>query len=214
MNTHLTTQFLVLCLVGSLAAVLAAESAPESDEDTSGVQVASAHGELVEGTAIFSPAEAVPFELPDQFKQVHSLDFPQDRPVLLGIGDRHGAHQVLRWYHPIHKAYGEQLRYVAVGALHTLPQFLAPVIRHFLRKDVDKPIFLDWDGAIVQAYEYEKKISNLFVIDRDGKILLRIDGPRTEDGLAQVKTVLDKLLEPKAEPEAEPANEDYFPPTD
>lgn len=140
------------------------------------------------------PAQAPEFTLRDQFNDTHEYAFPAEKPQLLWVADRHGAWDVLDWFFPLEKAFGEEIGYNAVGALGRAPRILAPFIRHVLRREVPRPILLDWRDDIAEAYAFKAEISNLFVISTSGEVLLRIDGKATPEGLEVVKTLLRDLL--------------------
>jgi hypothetical protein len=156
---------------------------------------AAAEEELVE--ASFEAAqltEAVAFELEDQFKEPHSVAFPSDKVTFLILADRKGSDEVEGWITALYEKYEDDIAIKGVAKLQGVPGLMQGLVRKLFKKGVDYPVMMDWDGTVCDAYGYEEKQANVFVIDKDGEIALTLVGPSEEANVAKVCEMIDSLM--------------------
>ncbi len=162
------------------------------------VTVASWAGEAdtpsPEADATVTPAMAEPFELKDQFRDKHNLLFPAEKVVLLGFGDHHCGGDADAWYRPARERYGDKVQFYGIAALKELPLLWRPLVRLFLRRQSKDPVLLDWKNKVAKSYGFRPREMNLFVIDREGEVVLRLFGKATEEKRAAADKVIEALL--------------------
>jgi len=139
-------------------------------------------------------ARAVDFELRDQFGKALAYRFPKERVSVLTFGDRKGSAQIEGWVRPIYERYGERVDLHGVAVLTSVPSLFQGYARRQFRKQVKYPVLLDFKGDVARGYGYEKDGANVFVIDRDGRIVLKMTGAATADGLNRVYAEVERLL--------------------
>ncbi len=139
--------------------------------------------------------EPIPgFVLKDQHRSTYCFQPSSTRVRLVGIGDRHSAQWAEGWYRPIAARYGEQVEVLAIGALKTLPFLWRPWLRWLLRREVEVPVLLDWKDEVVPLFDFRPRELCIYVIDYEGKVVLRLFGKASEEKLAQLYALTDTLL--------------------
>jgi peroxiredoxin len=138
--------------------------------------------------------KAMDFELRDQFGKTLRYSFPKERVSVLTFGDRKGSTQIEGWVRPIYDRYQNRVDLHGVAVLTSVPSLFHGFARRQFRKQVKYPVLLDFKGDVARGYGYEKDKANVLVIDRDGRIALKITGAATGDGLSRVYGEVDRLL--------------------
>lgn len=141
-----------------------------------------------------APGKAAGFVLQDQYNKLHNYVFPQDKVSVLLFADYQGYAQLERWIRPIYERYQNGIHIHGVADLSAVPGFLRGVVRNAFRKQLDYPVMLDWNGTVAERYAYESGLANLFVIDREGDVKLRLKGAATASKLQRVWHQIDALL--------------------
>lgn len=116
------------------------------------------------------------FTLDDQFRETTIYEAPKDVPHIVFIADRHSGYDTVKWYLRFEKEFGDSLDYYGIGALDDIPRIFRPVVRPFLRRQVDKPILLDWDNSVSESLRYEAGMPNVLLVAADGTVLARVVG--------------------------------------
>lgn len=140
---------------------------------------------------------ATDFELKDQYNQVSSYRFPKDKLTILIFGDRKGSEQIEGWVRPLWDRYQDRIDQKGVAVLSAVPSFMRPIIRTMFRSKVKYSVLLDWTGGVATAYGYQSGSANLILIDRQGRMVLRLTGQVSNDGLKQLYARIDTLLSAK-----------------
>ena len=140
---------------------------------------------------------AMNFELRDQFGKTLQYRFPKERVSVLTFGDRKGSTQVEGWVRPVYDRYGDRIDLHGVAVLTSIPSLFHGYARRQFRKQMKYPVLLDFKGDVSRGYGYEKDRANVFVIDREGRIVLKLTGAATGDGLGRVYAEVDRLLAPR-----------------
>lgn len=138
--------------------------------------------------------KAFEFELKDQYNQSTSYRFPKAKPTILIFGDRKGSEQIEGWVRPLWDRYQDRIDQKGVAVLSTVPSFMRPIIRTMFRSQVKHSVLLDWTGDVSRAYHYSSGTANLFLIDRQGQVILRLTGPFNPAGMKQLCDRVDSLL--------------------
>ncbi len=138
------------------------------------------------------PAPA--FELKDQYENTQAFKFPKQKVSVLVLGDRKGSEQIEGWVRPLYNRYQNKIDQNGVAVLSSVPSFMRGIVRKIFKNKVKYSVLLDWSGDVSRAYEYKGGKANLVIIDREGKIRFRVEGPASEQELARVYAQIDKLL--------------------
>jgi hypothetical protein len=134
------------------------------------------------------------FRLADQYGATHDFGFPRRRVSVLLFADYAGSDQLEAWIRPLYERYRERIGIYGVAELSIVPGFMHGLVRTVIRKRLDYPVMLDWQGDVARDYAYEKRQANLVVIDTHGRIVLRVVGRVDAAKLAHVTAQLDRLL--------------------
>lgn len=140
-------------------------------------------------------AGAHAFTLSDQFGQEKRIAYPQTRPSVLIFADRAGSEQVEGWVRPLHKRYGEQVFICGVAELSAVPAALRGVIGSMFKHRVKYPVLLDWTGAVSRGHQYQGGKASLLLIDDDGAIRYRLDGPASAERVAALEQRIDGMMD-------------------
>lgn len=152
------------------------------------------NGENMNRVKTLVNGDAMNFELRDQFDRRLAYRFPKERVSVLVFGDRKGSAQVEGWVAAIHERYGERIDLHGVAVLTSVPSLFRGFARSQFRKRIRFPLLMDFDGRVSEGYGYETDVANIFVIARDGTVVLKATGAATADGLKRVFDALDESL--------------------
>jgi len=139
-------------------------------------------------------AKAAEFILEDQYNQTHHYRFPQASLSILLFADYTGSAQLEDWIQPIYARYQDTIGIYGVAELSIVPGFLQGLVRSLFRERLQYPVMLDWQGTVSRRYAYQSGQANLFVIDTQGYIVLKIIGAVDTGKLQHVFTQINALL--------------------
>lgn len=134
------------------------------------------------------------FELKDQHDNATSYNFPKNKITVLTFGDRKGSEQIEGWARPLWDRYQNKIDQQGVAVLSSVPFFARGVVRGIFKSKVKYSVLLDWKGDVSEAYGYRSGKANVFVIDREGRIVLKIVGAANQSELNRVFATIDGLL--------------------
>jgi hypothetical protein len=150
--------------------------------------------QVVYGSSRNALVKGIPFTLKDQYGAHHAYHFPLARVGILLIADYDGSPDLEAWIRPLYARYEKRVRLEGVAELSAVPGFMRGLVRTFFRKNVTYPVLLDWSGEVAEGYAYEKGQVNLFVLEYDGTICLKIIGAMTPRAFHRVTDQIDHLL--------------------
>jgi hypothetical protein len=145
--------------------------------------------------AASSYRQAPAFALEDQHGRTHSYQFPRYKVSLLAFGDRQGSEQIESWIRPLYRRYEKRIDIHGVADVSAVPSWLRGMVRRAFRSKLDYPVMLDWSGRVSKDYAYRGGEANLFLIDRQGRIVLVKSGAANAADLAQIYRTLDEMLQ-------------------
>ncbi|MBK9316674.1 MAG: redoxin domain-containing protein [Acidobacteria bacterium] len=137
---------------------------------------------------------AAGFELKDQYDKLEKFHFPNNKVTVLTFGDRKGSGQIESWVRPIWDRYQDRIDQKGIAVLTSVPSFARGLVRKIFRSNVKYPVLLDWKGDVSRAYRYQGGSANLYVIDKSGRIMLKLTGEADERQLNRVFSQIDRLL--------------------
>jgi hypothetical protein len=138
--------------------------------------------------------QAPAFTLNDQHQAAHHYQFPRSKISVLIFADYAGSPQLENWIRPLFERYQESIAIDGVAELSKVPKLIRGMVRTAFRDRLERPVMLDWSGAVSTDYHYQKGQANLFVIDHSGRILLKIVGAISAVNLQRVQNVIDQQL--------------------
>ncbi|NBO64495.1 MAG: hypothetical protein EBU88_06580 [Acidobacteria bacterium] len=144
--------------------------------------------------SIVAVERAAPFELKDQYNQTNVYRFPRSKPTIFVFGDRRGSEQIEGWVRPVWDRYQERVDQKGVAVLSAVPAFMRGIIRSMFRSKVKYPVLLDWTGDVARSYSYQSGKAILVLIDQQGEVVLRLDGPVSRNGLQLLYARIDRLV--------------------
>ena len=131
------------------------------------------------------------FTLQDQHRTSHRYDFPRPKISVLIFADYAATAQLEAWIQPLYDRYRDAIAIDGVAVLSKAPKLLRGMVRAAFRDRLERPVMLDWSGAVSSDYQYEKGEANLFVIAPNGRMLLKIVGAVSAAKLERVQQVID-----------------------
>ena len=135
-------------------------------------------GTAMSGPQTLSPGSAAPdFTLKDQFDHETKLSDYKGQNVLIIAWDRTGNDYMANWMKAVRKQYpGGPNRVVTIVFLASYkgaPGFLQDNIKHKFQTTSDGrkngPILLDWSGDFAKVYGFKDDLTNVYLIDANGK---------------------------------------------
>lgn len=160
------------------------------------------HGLADQGQAL-KLGEPVPsFVLKDADDNEYSLDKlikdENKKVVILIIGDRTTRESGNKWGIELHKIYGNQkdITILMIADLRGLPFFATEAVVKWgvKREKLPIKILLDWDGKVSQSYKTKRGESNIFVINKDKKLVHVCQGVFTEEKSKALKEKVDSMI--------------------
>ena len=146
--------------------------------------------------AEFLPIEdkAAEFELKDQYNKSFALKFPREKAIVLVFGDREGSQQIESWVRPLVEKYQTDIDIQGVAELSAVPGLAQGIVRRIMKNQVKYSVMLDWKGDVSKSYGYQKGKANLFVIDKNGKIIAKATGAATKGELENIFRDINGIL--------------------
>lgn len=150
------------------------------------------------GLAAF--ASAVPakkltdFELTDQDAKTRSYRFPKAKVTVITVADHKGSDQLAPWIQRIYGRYEKRIDIDGVADVSMIPKPFQNMFREAFRKQLTRSVMLDWSGTVVKQFGYAKGVANLYVVDREGRLLKQIAGPVTDDAERELMREIDRAI--------------------
>ena len=132
--------------------------------------------------------------LNDQFDAPQTLQFPTTNITVLTIADKKGSDQIAGWVAPLKKKYAERIDIRGIADVSTVPKVLRGTVRKAFRNQQSYPVMMDWSGDTVKDFEYLPERANLYLLDRDGRILKHAAGEVGEAKLKKFSDAIDSAL--------------------
>ena len=139
-------------------------------------------------------SQAPAFTLNDQHQTAHHYQLPRSQISVLIFADYAGSAQLENWIRPLFERYRERIAIDGVADLSRVPKLIRDMVRAAFRDCLERPVMLDWSGAVSTNYHDQKGQANLFVIDHSGRILLKVVGALSATKLQRVQNAIDQQL--------------------
>ena len=131
-------------------------------------------------------------ELSDQFEVKQSLVFPTTNLTFLVIADKVGSEQLAAWVSPVKERFGEAAAIVGIADVSAVPRPMRGLVRKKFKKSQAHSVMLDWSGETVKAFACAPERANVFVLDDKGRIVKRLTGKATPEGIKEVCQALEQ----------------------
>jgi peroxiredoxin len=155
-----------------------------------------------EGFKIGDPAPK--FTLKDAYDKEHSLelisgkDEENRKAVILIMGNRKVREEANKWAKELHKIYekNEEVALLMVADLRDLPFFVTEGMVKWgtKRENLPIPIVLDWGGKVNELYKSKRSKPNLYIIDKEGKVVLHQVGKHSEEFIKKLQAKVQESL--------------------
>lgn len=116
------------------------------------------------------------FELKDQFNTTQLLVFPRTNLLVLTVADQKGSEQIAAWVRPLKERFPHGLSIEGVADVSRLPLFLRPLVRREFKTKFERPVMLDWSGAVVKQLPCAPDVANVFLMATNGAVLGTFQG--------------------------------------
>jgi AhpC/TSA family len=142
----------------------------------------------------FAVDKAKDFSLKDQFGNTLEYKFPREKLTILAFGDKDGSDQLEAWIRPLYDKYTDKIDIMGVAELSAVPAIARGIVRAMIKKKSKKAVMLDWEGKVSKDFKYEKKKANIFLLDKNGNIIVKEIGAADDTKLKTFYAEIDKLL--------------------
>jgi hypothetical protein len=150
---------------------------------------------LLSALTSYLHAERLPdFELRDQFGNLRAYRFPKSRVTVMTLADQRGSEQLEAWISQIFQRFGRKIDIDGIADLSSVPSPLRGAVRALFRSQLNYLVLMDWDGRVVKRFAPQKGIANIYVINRDGRIVCRAAGPIDSVAFADVYRSIDRTI--------------------
>lgn len=150
--------------------------------------------------AIAGPVEKLSdFELSDQHQKARAYRFPKAKVTVITVADHKGSEQLAPWIQGVRDRYGERVDIDGVADMSSVPGALQGIVRRSFKKQLAYSVMLDWEGAVVKQFGYQKGVANIYVIDRNGRIVKHMSGPVSDIGAKELFGAIERAI-PEAAP--------------
>jgi hypothetical protein len=133
-------------------------------------------------------------ELRDQFDQPRRLAFPTTNIVILAIADRKGSEQIDDWVAAVKTRYAGRVEWYGLADVSNVPRWLRGKVRRETQASQRHPVMMDWSGSVCERFARKRGLANILVLDRDGIIRARFDGPAAEGTIAKLCEALEQAF--------------------
>ncbi len=140
------------------------------------------------------PEKLSDFELTDQDAKTRSYRFPKPKVTVMTVADHKGADQLAPWIQALHYRYAKRIDIDGVADVSMIPKPFHGMFREAFRKKLTYSVMLDWSGAVVKEFAYTKGVANIYVIDRDGRIVEHVTGPMDGAAVKDVFREIDRTV--------------------
>ncbi len=145
--------------------------------------------------AVAAPVEKLAdFELSDQDAKPRSYRFPKAKVTVMTVADHKGSAQLEPWIQRLYDRYEKRIDIDGVADVSMIPKPFHGIFRAAFRKQLTYSVMLDWGGSVVKQFGYEKGVANVYVIDREGRIVKQLTGPFSEAGGRELFREIDRAI--------------------
>lgn len=142
--------------------------------------------------------KAPDFVLQDAADKPHSMKKLRGKVVVLILGNRKIQKEDDKWAHAIQKDYQENSRVTAyiIADMRSVPRFVpkALIKRQLKKNRPPVTLLLDWKGETHRAYQTQKEMPNLYVVNPDGEIAFHIKANFGDEEYKELKAVIEKEI--------------------
>jgi cytochrome oxidase Cu insertion factor (SCO1/SenC/PrrC family) len=140
------------------------------------------------------PVKLTDFELTDQDAKTRSYRFPKAKVTVMTVADHKGSEQLAPWIQRIRDRYDTRIDIDGVADVSIIPKAFHNVFRNAFRKKLTYSVMLDWGGDVVKQFGYTKGVANIYLIDRDGRIVKQMTGPVSDAGAQELFKQVDRVI--------------------
>ena len=142
------------------------------------------------------PEKISDLKLKDQYDRIQKLTFPRTNLTVLTVADQKGAEQIGSWIAPIKERFAQRIDYAGIADVAKAPSLLRGLVKSKFKKRYTYPVMLDWSGITVKQFGCEKDKASLFLIHRDGTVLLHMSGIANNSSLEKLFETIELILPP------------------
>ena len=135
-------------------------------------------GLLLPGASRPGGGELIEFEIQDQFDRIHTDADLRGQVVLIFGTDKNGSRVGGAWAEALRESLASQVSseavaWVDVADLRGVPFFVKGSVKKKFPREPENWVLLDWKGTFAKTYELEENVCNIFLLDRDGRVVRR-----------------------------------------
>ena len=138
--------------------------------------------------------QATAFVLKDQYDDTLVYSFPRETMSVVFFADYPGSGQLEAWIRPLYDRYQKSIGIYGVADLSAVPGFMRGLIAQVFRAQLQSPVLFDWHCTVSKSYKAQSGQANLYLIDTQGRIVLRLVGAVSSERLQRIMAHIDRLL--------------------
>jgi len=135
------------------------------------------------------------FELADQDEKQRSYRFPRTKVTVMTVADHKGSERLAPWIQRIHDRYEKRIDIDGIADVSMIPKPFHPMFRAAFRKRLPRSVMLDWSGDVVRQFDHQKGVPNIYVIDRQGRIVARASGEVSDEAMRELTRAIDRAMQ-------------------
>jgi hypothetical protein len=151
-------------------------------------------------TAAASGENLRDFALSDQHGKTRSYRFPKAKVTVMTVADHKGSDQLAPWIQRLHDRYADRIDIDGVADVSIIPSLFHEMFRQAFKKQLTYSVMLDWRGDVVKQFAPQKGVANIFVIDRNGRILRQFTGPVSDAAIREIQREVERAMTVAAKP--------------
>ncbi len=138
----------------------------------------------------------ISFKMKDQFDRVYTDNQFRGSIVIITGSDKDGSQYNEIWKNAIFDSLKEekeidQIKFLGVADTRGVPFFLNGYVKGKFPKEKEKWVLLDWKGHFPKAYQFEPKMSNIVIFNREGAMVHKAYGQAIDE--QKLGVILEKL---------------------
>lgn len=147
------------------------------------------------GAALAAPVERLDnFELTDQHANPRSYRFPKAKVTVMTVAGHKGSEQIASWVQRLNDRYRKRIDIDGIADVSMIAVPFRGMFRRAFKKRLAYSVMLDWEGAVVRQFGYQKGVVNLYVIDRRGRIVKQFIGPVNDRAMLELTHEIDRAV--------------------
>ena len=134
------------------------------------------------------------FSIEDQYEKTWKTSNYSGKPALYVVCDRDAYDYVENWTKKLVPKYKENIHFVPVADVTSVPGFLKGYIRGRFKDEFKYPVLMDWEGILVKGLNMKAGHPTLVLTDGSGIVKYRAWGKGSDDEVTKLEKKIKDLV--------------------